>query len=73
MGAKGKIVGFRFVIHQGAKDCVIDDLSVCKLHATVGPKEKYVLHTVDKLAAMLSHTFSELGGVPDLTSRQRTK
>ena len=69
---EGKIVGHRFAIHQGhqgSKDRVIDDLSICKLNATEGLKEKYVLHTVDKLAAFLSHAFTSHGGVPDLRGR----
>ena len=66
---EGKIVGHRFAIRQGSKDRVIDDLTVCRLNGTVGLKEKYVLHSVDKLAAFLSHTFSVHGGVQGLCGR----
>ena len=40
---KGKIVGFRFSLHQGLKTRVIDDLSICKLNATVGEASQKTL------------------------------
>ena len=66
---KGKIIGFRFGIYQGQRTMVMDDLSVCRINSTVGLRERYILHTVDKLAAILSHLFYEFGGVPDLRGR----
>ena len=66
-----KVVGYRFGITQGAKVRVIDDVSICKLNSTVGLKEKYILRTVDELAAMISHVFSTHGPQADLVGRTR--
>ena len=46
-------MGRRFGIKQGAKVRVIDDCTCCGLNLTVGLHEKFRLHSVDFLAAML--------------------
>ena len=50
-------LAMRFGIRQGEKIRVIDDCSLCKLNSTVGLKEKFQLHTIDKLAAVLAQAF----------------
>ena len=50
---EGKYLGRRFGIKQGAKVRVIDDCTCCGLNLTVGLHEKFRLHSVDFLAAML--------------------
>ena len=50
----GKFVGRRFGITQGSKIRVIDDCTSCGLNWTVGLHEKFKLHSVDFLAAMMS-------------------
>ena len=53
-GAVGeKFVGKRIGIRQGPKIRVIDDCTCCGLNLTVGLHEKFKLHSVDFLAAML--------------------
>ncbi|CAE7626039.1 NaCP60E [Symbiodinium sp. CCMP2592] len=55
-------IAMRFGIMQN-KLRVIDDLSCCGLNATVGLLEKFCLHTIDKLAAMMAHAFDVVSGV----------
>lgn len=50
---EGKFVGKRFGIRQGPKIRVIDDCTCCGLNLTVGLHEKFKLHSVGFLAAML--------------------
>ena len=52
------VVAHRFGLQQGSKIRVIDNCSCCGLNGSVGLKEKFKLHTVDQLAAMISHSFS---------------
>ena len=49
----GKFMGKRFGIKQGPKIRVIDDCTCCGLNLTVGFHEKFKLHSVDFLAALL--------------------
>ena len=49
----GKFIGRRFGIRQGAKIRVIDDCTCCGLNMTVGLHEKFKLHSVDFLAALI--------------------
>ena len=56
----GKFVGKRFGIKQGAKIRVIDDCTCCGLNLTVGLHEKFKLHSVDFLAAMLGFCFEDV-------------
>ena len=67
----GKFVGKRFGIHQGSKIRVIDDCTCCGLNLTVGLHEKFKLHSVDFLAAMLGCAlkFGDDGGRPQLRGR----
>ena len=58
----GKVIARRFGIQQGAKTRVIDDCTVCGLNLTVGTKEKFHLHTIDQLCAMLNASFEMAGG-----------
>ncbi|CAE7441415.1 unnamed protein product [Symbiodinium sp. CCMP2592] len=67
----GKVVARRFGILQGSKIRVIDDLSCCGLNATVGLREKFVLHSIDKMAAMLAYATS-LVTDPDFSLCGRT-
>lgn len=53
----------RFGLKQGAKIRVIDNCSCCGLNGSVGLREKFKLHTVDQLSAMLSFSFG-LGDGP---------
>ena len=52
------VVAHRFGLQQGSKIRVIDNCSCCGLNGSVGLKEKFRLHTVDQLAAMISYSFS---------------
>ena len=49
----GKFLGKRFGIKQESKIRVIDDCTCCGLNFTVGLQEKFRLHSVDFLAALL--------------------
>lgn len=51
-----KFLGRRFGIHQGSKVRVIDDCTSC----TVVLHEKFKLHAIDFLAAIMGHAFSRL-------------
>ena len=66
-----KFVGKRFGIHQGPKIRVIDDCTCCGLNLTVGLHEKFKLHSVDFLAAMLGCAlkFGDDGSRPQLRGR----
>ena len=44
----------RFGLAQQGKIRVIDDCSCCGLNATVGTAEQFVVHAIDRMAAMLS-------------------
>ena len=68
---EGKVVARRFGIFQNGKIRVIDDLSCCGLNATVGLREKFVLHSIDKMAAMLAYATS-LVKDPDFSLCGRT-
>ncbi|CAE6970985.1 unnamed protein product [Symbiodinium sp. CCMP2592] len=61
-----KVYARRFGIVQGDKTRVIDDCSCCGLNATVGTVEKFVVHAIDRMAAMLSYAIdiSTEGGAP---------
>ena len=67
----GKVVARRFGIFQNGKIRVIDDLTCCGLNATVGLREKFVLHSIDKMAAMLAYATS-LVNDPDFSLCGRT-
>ena len=67
----GKVVARRFGIFQNGKIRVIDDLSCCGLNATVGLREKFVLHSIDKMAAILAYATS-LVKDPDISLCGRT-
>ena len=60
---EGKFFGRRFGLDQGSKVRVIDDCSCCGLNATVGLREKFKLHTVDFLAAILSYSMKRAQGL----------
>ena len=49
----GKFLGKRFGIKQGQKIRVIDDCTCCGLNLTVGLREKFKLHSIDFLAALI--------------------
>ena len=57
---EGKFVGRRFGIRQGAKIRVIDDCTCCGLNLTVGLHEKFKLHSIDFLAAMIGYALRML-------------
>ena len=67
----GKFLGRRFGIKQGAKIRVIDDCTCCGLNLTVGLHEKFRLHSVDFLAAMLGFALKSCptGRRPQLRGR----
>ncbi|CAE7914447.1 unnamed protein product, partial [Symbiodinium necroappetens] len=50
-----RVYARRFGISQGGKTRVIDDCSCCGLNATVGTVEKFVVHAIDRMAAMLAY------------------
>ncbi len=50
----GKVLAKRFGLRQGEKLRVIDDCSIAGLNFSVGLSEKFQLHTLDQLAAMVS-------------------
>jgi len=50
---EGKFLGRRFGLQQGHKIRVIDDCTCCGLNLTVGLHEKFKLHSVDFLAALI--------------------
>ena len=66
----------RFGIVQNGKVRLIDDCTICCLNLTVGLRERFELHTIDKLAAILSSAlqgflgfrFEGLGRKNDLKS-----
>ena len=66
-----KFLGRRFGIKQGAKVRVIDDCTCCGLNLTVGLHEKFKLHSVDFLAAMLGFAlkFCPSDGRPKVRGR----
>ena len=47
-------ITMRFGIRQGGKVRLIDDCTISCLNLTVGLKERFELHTIDKLAAVLA-------------------
>ena len=51
----GKFLGRRFGIRQGSKIRVIDDCTCCGLNLTVGLHEKFKLHAIDFLAALVGY------------------
>ena len=50
----GEVIAKRFGLRQGEKLRVIDDCSIAGLDFSVGLSEKFQLHTIDQLAAMVS-------------------
>ncbi|CAE7839749.1 NaCP60E [Symbiodinium sp. CCMP2592] len=50
----GRSITMRFGIRQGGKVRLIDDCTISCLSLTVGLRERFELHTIDKLAAVLS-------------------
>ena len=66
-----KFLGRRFGIKQGSKSRVIDDCTCCGLNLTVGLHEKFRLHSVDFLAAMLGFALKSCptGRRPNLKGR----
>ena len=52
----GKVLAKRFGLRQGEKLRVIDDCSIAGLNFSVGLSEKFQLHTMDQLAAMVSRS-----------------
>ena len=68
---ENKFLGRRFGIHQGSKVRVIDDCTCCGLNLTVGLHEKFKLHAIDFLAAIMGHAFRtcEPGSIPAVKGR----
>ena len=66
-----KFLGRRFGIKQGSKIRVIDDCTCCGLNLTVGLHEKFRLHSVDFLAAVLGFALKSCptGRRPNLKGR----
>ena len=54
-------LAMRFGLNQGSKVRVIDDCSIAGVNRTVGLRERFELHTIDKLAAMIASGFSKHG------------
>ena len=52
---RGSSITMRFGIRQGGKVRLIDDCTISCLNLTVGLREKFELHTIDKLAAVLAY------------------
>ena len=50
----GRSITMRFGIRQGGKVRLIDDCTISCLNLTVGLRERFELHTIDKLAAVLA-------------------
>ncbi|CAE7465617.1 NaCP60E [Symbiodinium sp. CCMP2592] len=50
----GRSITMRFGIRQGGKVRLIDDCTISCLNLTVGLRERFELHTIGKLAAVLS-------------------
>ena len=51
---EGLFIALRFALRQGpTKVRLIDDCAINGLNGTIGLRERFELHTVDKLAAML--------------------
>ena len=50
---QGKVVAPRFGLAQGDKVRMIDDLAACHYNSATGLTEKYVVHSVDTISAML--------------------
>ena len=69
---EGKFLGRRFGLRQGAKIRVVDDCTCCGLNLTVGLKEKFKLHSVDFLAAMLGFSLKVCQGSSGARLRGRT-
>ena len=57
----GKVAAKRFGLRQGEKQRVIDDCSIAGLNFSVGLSEKFQLHTIDQLAAMVSRSLNRCG------------
>ena len=52
-GSEGLLIALRFALRQGpTKVRLIDDCTINGLNGTVGLRERFELHTIDKLAAM---------------------
>ena len=66
-----KFIGKRFGIRQGPKIRVIDDCTCCGLNLTVGLHEKFRLHSVDFLAALMGYALKSCpeNGRPKLRGR----
>ena len=56
-----KVIAKRFGLRQGEKLRVIDDCSIAGLNFSVGLSEKFQLHTIDQLAAMVSSSLNRCG------------
>ena len=51
--SKGLLIALRFALRQGpAKIRLIDDCTINGLNGTIGLRERFELHTIDKMAAM---------------------
>ena len=57
----GKVVAKRFGLRRGEKLRVIDDCSIAGLNFSVGLSEKFQLHTIDQLAAMVACSLNRCG------------
>ena len=58
----GKAVAHRFGLRQNDKIRVIDDCTCCGLNSTVGLPEKFLLHSIDKMASMLAFALDIVDG-----------
>ena len=56
----GKVLAKRFGLRQGEKLRVIDDCSIAGLNFLAGLLEKFQLHTMDQLAAMVSRILNRV-------------
>ena len=68
----GLLIALRFALRQGpTKVRLIDDCTINGLNNTIGLRERFELHTIDKLAAMAVHALSDASkeGLADWVGR----
>ena len=67
----GRSITMRFGIRQGGKIRLIDDCTISCLNLTVGLRERFELHTIDKLAVILASALERApaGSLHDLVGR----
>ena len=61
-GVAGKAVAHRFGLRQKDKIRVIDDCACCGLNSAVGLPERFLLHSIDKMASMLAYALNMCDG-----------